>query len=344
MRWSRDSRVANLCGRLTSGSATGKKPRSVVGVNWGVSREACLTLMNGAEPENPRTRTLASISERLWRSSVFFLFFPLMKDLDFLLSSQSLCDDTLKQTCRLYSTAYSASSTSLSALSHLQTGKDWDKEQVWQQIMLFNSPTISILRKNVDSFLLDLNSSNLHDNLSSGDDIKHDSMDENDSNTYKEHISDHNQEHDSMDENYSNNYQEHDSIDNHDSTQHSDTDDDIKGMMSDTEENQESTSRSHTKRSVKSVIDDDFFSLHDMQKFSEKAEAWDEIQQSRDHHDNEDDDDDSKTNDFDLGLGISTFINRPDFLSKDPDFSRNEGSDNESSGNSDNANGAFFLV
>lgn len=55
---------------------------------------------------------------------------------------------------------------------------------------------------------------------------------------------------------------------------------------------------SKPRRNIPTEVDDEFFSLREMESFADRAEAWDQIQQSRENNDDE------TQHEFDLGLGI----------------------------------------
>jgi hypothetical protein len=241
---------------------------------------------------------------------------------DFLLPTPSLSTLTLAQTTKLYSSAYSALPQDI-ALEALQTGDDWDVEGVWQQMMLFNGGAVGGMRRELQGFEEEMKVrqpravvESEEEMIDSEEDVELDSEDE----AMLESMGSEEEEMD-LDAEASENEEE--------IAQDSDGDSELREMMSDNDDpsNPSSSAGRSSRPARKSEVDDEFFSLHDMQAFSEKAEAWDEIQQGRNE---EDEESDNEGNEFDLGL---------DFLSRDPDGDKNNDESESEEDDEDNANG-----
>lgn len=193
----------------------------------------------------------------------------------------------------------------------------FDIEQIWEQLQLQNTPMIKYLSKNVEKF------------IGKGDmsELVIDSEDEQDS----DEIAKDDQEMDEEMQDQVINESDRQSIQQEQDSEESEQEEQISSDIeaSDLENDDKPFSNTlHTKKFPKTQVDDQFFSLRQMEAFAEKAELWDHQQGKREtkqeNSEGESDEDDEEgasfkllKKDFDLGLG---------FLSRDPD---DEGSDDD---------------
>jgi U3 small nucleolar RNA-associated protein MPP10 len=217
---------------------------------------------------------------------------------DFLLPTPALTKETLRQTSLLYSQAFTALPQDI-AMEKLEIGGEWDTEQVWQQMMLFNGPAVGSMRRALMGFEEEMKGRETA--VESEEDLEESEVSEQEEGSELEEVSEQEEEIDEEEEASASGENDEEIPDNQDS----DGDSELKAMMSDNEDADGSSAAASSKKSRKSIVDDEFFSLHDMQEFSEKAEAWDEIQQGRNE---EDEESDNGGNEFDLGLGIFSVV------------------------------------
>jgi U3 small nucleolar RNA-associated protein MPP10 len=223
---------------------------------------------------------------------------------DFLLPTPALTKETLRQTSLLYSEAFTALPVDV-AMSQLEIGGDWDTEQVWQQMMLFNGPAVGGMRRTLTGFEEEMKGR--EQRVQVVESVSEEELEEDDlEDSEQEEEIDDESEQDIIDEEMKESIASEEN-EEEDPEQDSDGDSELRAMMSDNEDaDGSSPAATSSKSNRKSIVDDEFFSLQDMQDFSEKAEAWDEIQQGR--NEEEDDDEDEAVNEFDLGLGMGFLI------------------------------------
>ncbi|KAJ3394042.1 U3 snoRNP protein [Lobulomyces angularis] len=253
---------------------------------------------------------------------------------DFLLKTKPLIENLTSLTTNLYKKLKpELPHKNSAALDNLLTD-GYDNDQIWEQIMLLNNPLINYINRSTDNLIASgddieeshsYHSENLVESLS---DISHDGKDEEDEQADVVNL-------EAQEENSS----EEESVAEGE---------DIKEMMSaDGISDTDSLSSTNDideaflngkRRFEKTVVDDEFFSLREMEKFSEIAEKWDFKQQERQFKKNEafdsdsDVPDDVNVNEFDLGL---------DFFSMDPD-KMDEDVESDEDADLDNANDIMY--